>query len=273
MRRFRTIELRRGTLWGLVLALTLGVVPGSATATATAAEAPAIAAAADLKFALPELSALFSRETGLTVRLTFGSSGNMARQIAQGAPFELFFSASEEYVRFLAERSLTDGDGALYAIGRLVLFAHKESSLVPQGDLKALAAALDAGRLTYFAIANPEHAPYGRAAAEALQSAGLWESIREKLVIGENASQAAQFAASGSTDGGLIPYSLALAPAIGERGTFALVPAAAHAPLRQRMALIRGARETARRFYAFVQTPAARAILARYGFTPPAAAE
>ncbi len=104
---------------------------------------------------------------------------------------------------------------------------------------------------------------------EALKSAGLWERIRKRLVIGENASQAAQFAASGSTDGGLIPYSLALAPAIGERGTFALVPAGAHAPLRQRMALIRGAGETAWRFYAFVQTPAARAILARHGFAPP----
>ena len=273
MGRLRGIRRTRGALWGLYFALALWAAAGPATAADKAAEAPAIAAAADLKFALPEVSALFSRETGLTVRLTFGSSGNMARQIAQGAPFELFFSASEDYVRFLAERSLTDGDGALYAIGRLVFFAPKESSLVPKGGLAALATALDKGRVTYFAIANPEHAPYGRAAAEALKSAGLWERIRARLVIGENASQAAQFAASGSTDGGLIPYSLAIAPAIGERGTFALVPATSHAPLRQRMALIRGARQTARRFYAFVQTPAARAILARHGFAPPAAVD
>lgn len=241
---------------------------------AKAAGAPAIAAASDLRFALTEVVDLFTRQTGRTVRLTFGSSGNMARQIAQGAPFQVFFSASEDYVQFLAEKSLIVGDGALYAIGRLVLFVSAGSPLGSPGDfgraLDGLERALDQGQGVRFAIANPEHAPYGRAAEQTLTSAGLWDKIRRRLVIGENASQAAQFAASGSTVGGLIPYSLAVVPAMGERGTFVLVPAGSHAPLRQRMALIKGAGETARLFYAFVQQPPARAVLKRYGFDVPA---
>ncbi len=132
-----------------------------------------------------------------------------------------------------------------------------------------LRAALADGRIGKFAIANPEHAPYGRRAKEALTHAGLWDGLEGKLVLGENVSQAAQFATSGSAQGGIIAHSLALAPNVSKLGTFALIPQSWHRPLRQRMALLKGADHTARRFYDFVRGPRGRAILGRFGFVPP----
>ena len=235
---------------------------------ALAEDAPAIAAA-DLSYALNEVAADFKADTGREVKLTFGSSGNFATQIQQGAPFELFLSADEQYVQKLTAQGLTLGDGTLYAIGRIGLFAPKGSPLKVDGELNDLAAALKDGRLDKFAIANPEHAPYGRAAQSALEHAGLWEQIKPKLVLGENVSQATQFASSGSAQGGIIPLSLAKAPAIAALGRFALIPEDWHAPLRQRMVLLKGAGETARAFYDYVQKPRARAIFRRYGFLLP----
>ncbi len=236
---------------------------------AAALSPPTIAAASDLKFALEEIAARFRQDTGQTVRLTFGSSGNFARQIEQGAPFALFMSADEEFVLRLAERGLTLDRGTLYAVGRIVLFAPLGSPLVPDGQLKGLAAALRDGAITRFAIANPEHAPYGRRAEEALRHAGLWDALRPHLVLGENIAQAAQFATSGSTQGGIIAYSLALAPQVAALGRFALIPSDWHEPLRQRMALLRGADATARAFYEYLQREPARAVMRKYGFVLP----
>ena len=232
---------------------------------------PHVAAAADLQFALPELVAAFTRNGGAPLRLSFGSSGNFARQIVQGAPFELFLSADETYILRLADQGLTADRGALYAVGRLVLFAPHGSTLKADGQLADLKTALADGRLKRFAIANPEHAPYGRAARAALQHARLWESIQPKLVLGENAAQATQFAGSGSSQGGIVPLSLSKAPEIAKLGTFAPIPADWHAtePLRQRMALTRKAGVTARAFYDYVQKPAARALFVRHGFVLP----
>jgi len=234
-----------------------------------AADPPVIAAASDLHFALTEAAETFAAETGLHVELAFGSSGNFVRQIRQGAPFQMFLSADEEFVGALAEEGLTEGEGDLYAVGRIVILAPRGSRLKPDGTLRDLAAALNDGRVEKFAIANPEHAPYGRRAEEALRHAGLWNAIADKLVLGENVSQAAQFALSGAAEGGIVAYSLALAPNVAERGEYALIPQDWHAPLRQRMVLLSGARETARRFYAFVAAPSGRAILKRYGFVLP----
>ncbi|HDR46989.1 MAG TPA: molybdate ABC transporter substrate-binding protein, partial [Geoalkalibacter subterraneus] len=136
---------------------------------AVSAQKPAIAAAADLQFALQEIAARFQEETGLEVRLSFGSSGNFTHQIAQGAPFELFLSADENYVFYLAQKGLTRDQGTLYAIGRIVLFAPHGSPLCVDDSLQDLHAATTDGRIRRFAIANPEHAPYGRAAQAALQ--------------------------------------------------------------------------------------------------------
>jgi molybdate transport system substrate-binding protein len=234
-----------------------------------AAAAPGIAAASDLKFALDEIARDWSRGTGRAVRLTYGSSGNFRRQIAEGAPFELFLSADEAYVHALAREGRLEDEGTLYAVGRLVLFAPPGSPVDPGRGLAGLAEAARAGRVARVAIANPAHAPYGRAARQALESAGAWKPLEGRLVLGENVSQAAQFAVSGDATAGLFAYSLTFSPAVASRGRFALVPESAHAPLRQRMALVKGAGEEARAFYRHLQGPAARAIFARYGFAPP----
>lgn len=155
-----------------------------------AAEPPAVAAAADLKFALTEAATQFERDSGQKVRLSFGSSGNFTQQIENGAPFELFLSADEAFVFRLAEAGHTLDRGAQYAIGRLVLFVPERSPLKPDATLEDLRAALTDGRLRRFAIANPEHAPYGRAARSVLRHAGLWTAIEPRLVLGENAAQA-----------------------------------------------------------------------------------
>ena len=249
----------------LPLALGLCPLPGFAQSTA----APAVAAASDLKFAMEDIAAKFGAEAKREVRLAFGSSGNFYRQIEQGAPFEIFMSADEDLVSKLAASGKTIDDGKLYAIGRIVLFAPHGSSLKLDAPMVDLKAALFDGRVRRFAIANPEHAPYGRAAEQALRKVGVWDSIGPKLVLGENVSQAAQFAGSGSAQGGIFAYSLALAPSVSRLGKFVLLPEDMHQPLRQRMVLLKGAGDTSRAFYAYLQQAAARAIFKRYGFALP----
>ena len=251
--------------------LILIVVLSAAAPVARAAAVPVVAAAADLQYALTEVAAAFTQSSGRSVKLTFGSSGNFVRQIMQGAPFELFFSADEAYVRDLAERRLTPDGGVLYAVGRLALFVPNGSPVRADAQLRDVAAALDDGRLKKIAIANPEHAPYGRAARAVLMKKGLWQKAQGHLVKGENVSQAAQFAASGSAEAGLLAYSLVISARMAQAGTHALLPAEWHDPLRQRMVLLNGAGETARLFYAFAQSPPARAVFEKYGFTLPAA--
>ena len=240
-----------------------------APAPVRAQAAPLIAAAADLQFALAEIAARFRAGTGDEVRLSFGSSGNITRQIEQAAPVELFLSADEAFVFRLAEGGLTRDRGVLYALGRLALFTPPGSPLRAAEGMEAIRAALAAGQIRRFAIANPEHAPYGRAAEQALRATGLWDQLRPHLVLGENASQAAQFAVAGGSQGGIVAYSLVLAPAMRGRGEFHLLPAELHAPLRQRMVLTRRAGAVAQRFYVFMQAPQAREIMRRYGFVLP----
>ena len=252
-------------------AAALLVLLGAAPAAGREAAAPLVAAASDLHFALAEVATAFERATGERVRLVVGSSGNFTRQILQGAPFEMFFSADEEYVAQLQRAGATRDGGALYAIGRIALLVPEGSPLRADGSLADLRAALAAGHVTRFAIANPEHAPYGRRAEEALRRAGLWEAIRPRLVLGENVSQAAQFAASGNAQGGIVAYSLALSPQVASGSRHALIAAEWHAPLRQRVVLTRKAGPAAERFYRYVQEPAAREILRRHGFAAPGA--
>jgi molybdate transport system substrate-binding protein len=253
----------------LAAALLLMAAWASAEAQPLPADQPIVAAAADLQFALQEVAAAFHTDTGATVRLTFGSSGNFARQIRQGAPFQLYLSADESYVYDLARDGLTRDDGTLYAIGRIVLIARHDSPLRPDAALENLAAALAEGRISRFAIANPEHAPYGKRAEEALRHRGLWEALEPKLVMGENVSQAAQFAVSANAEGGIVAYSLALSERVSAHAAYALIPAEWHSPLRQRMVLVKRAGPVAERFYDYLQQPAARTILRRYGFALP----
>jgi molybdate transport system substrate-binding protein len=245
-----------------------GDAPGAAPAgpPGKASAAPLIAAASDLRFALDEVAAQFTRETGKQLRIVYGSSGNFRRQIAEGGPYELFLSADESFVLALAKEGFLVDEGVPYATGRLALVVPDGSPLKLDPSLRDLAAAAADGRVKRFAIANPEHAPYGRAAQEALTAAGAWERLKGRLVLGENVAQAAQFAVSGSAQGGIVALSLALAPGALGGARHVAIPESMHQPLRQRMALTKRATETARAFYRYLQAPAARAVLQRYGF-------
>lgn len=239
--------------------------------TAQSSGAGLVAAASDLQFALSDIAELFESRTGSSIKLSFGSSGNIARQIRQGAPFEIYFSADEKYALDLARDGYTRDAGQLYAIGRVVVIAPHHSDLEVDDKLSGLQKLLDRGQLTRFAIANPEHAPYGQRAEQSLKFFGLWDQIEAQLLYGENVSQAAQFATSGNAQGGLIAYSLALSKPVSARGNYALIPEQAHSPLRQRMVLLKNAGAVAERFYNFVQLPEVREIFRSYGFSSPLA--
>ena len=253
------------------LSLCLGLLAVSPPGGSAAAlqRPPTIAAASDLQFALEAIAKAFTAETGERVSLVFGSSGNLTRQIISGAPFELFLSADEAFVNTLADAGHTRDRGVLYAIGRIVLFAPRGSPLVVDEQMTGVRALLAKDSAMRFAIANPEHAPYGRAAEAALRARGLWDVLQPSLVLGENISQTAQFATAGGAAGGIIAYSLVLAPALKGRGTYALIPESLHPPLRQRMVLLKRAGPAIQRFYAYLQQPAARALFAQYGFAVP----
>lgn len=242
----------------------LGLAPAAAQQ-----RPPIVAAAANLNVALTEIAGQFARDQGSQVELVFGASGTLTRQIRDGAPFELFLAADEAFPRQLSAAGLTRDAGVVYAVGRLVLFAPDGSPLKVDADLAALKRLLQEGGVTRFAIANPDVAPYGRAAEAVLRTHGLWEPIRPRLVLGDTVAQAAQFASTGNAVGGLLPRSLVLAPGFADRGTYAVVPEADHPPLRQRMVLLARAGPTAAQFYAYVQGEAARAILRKHGYGVP----
>lgn len=227
-----------------------------------------VAAASDLHFAFKELVAEFERQTGDRVKLSLGSSGNFYSQIVNGAPFDLYFSADIGYPRKLAEAGLA-APGSLYqyATGRVVLWAPNGTKL----DLaKGLEVLLDPSAKKV-AIANPKHAPYGRAAVSAMEHVGVYDRVKPKVVHGENVSQAAQFVQSGAADVGIIALSLALAPSLQSAGTFWLIPQDAHPSIDQGAVIVNTSknRAAAQRFLEFVQTPAARSVMKRYGFLLP----
>jgi molybdate transport system substrate-binding protein len=236
---------------------------------AAAQRIPSVAAASDLQFALDEVVELYKQQTGKSIRVTYGSSGNFYQQIRQGAPFTLFMSADEDFVFKLADAAATRDRGALYAIGRIVLYTANGSPVAPDAAFSDLTKASQDGRLTKLAIANPEHAPYGRAAKQALEGAGLWSAVERKLVLGENVSQAAIFAASGSVQAGIIALSLATSAKFAASGRYVLIPDSLHAPLRQRMVVTQNADAETQAFYEFLQRAAARSVLKRFGFLLP----
>lgn len=261
------VDMFRRGLLAAVAALALVTGPAAAQG-----QAPVVAAAANLQFALEEIAESFAKDTGMRVRLAFGSTGNLARQIREGAPFELFLAADDAVPLALHRDGFTRDAGMIYALGRIVLVAPAGSPLDPAQGLEGVRALLQAGAITRFAIANPDHAPFGIAAREALSAAGIWDDLQPYLVLGENVSQAAQFALSGNAEGGIIAYSLALAPEVAARGGHALIPENLHQPLRQRMVLLKGAGAVATAFHDYMNGPAAREIMARYGFALPGGA-
>ena len=224
-----------------------------------------VAAASDLQFAMPALAAQFEKDTGRTLSVTFGSSGNFFTQLQNGAPFDVFLSADVNYPRQLETAGLVDkGSVRIYATGRIVLWARTGRTLDVARGLSVLADSA-VGRV---AIANPAHAPYGRAAVAALEHAGVYGAVRSKLVFGENVSQTAQFAQTGNADAAVVALSLALAPAMKEQGRYYDIPQDFYPPIEQGAAVMRssGQKALADRFVAFLAQPAAVAILESYGF-------
>ena len=233
---------------------------------AHAGEKITIAAAADLKFALDEIVVLFSKaHPAGQIETIYGSSGKFQAQIRQGAPFDLYFSADIAYPRALKEEGLAASEVQPYAVGRIVLWSlSRDASKMMLADFAGPA-------IRKIAIANPQHAPYGKRAEEALKAAGVWKEAEPKLVYGENVAQAAQFVQSGNAQAGIIALSLALSPKLAKQGGYALIPDNLHRPLEQGFIVTRraAANPLAQAFARFMAGQEARAVMTRYGFVLP----
>lgn len=241
----------------------IGACRGSSETTSPAPVTLTVSAAADLTLAFQEIGQVFEQKTGTKVVFNFGSTGQLAQQIEQGAPVDLFAAANVSFVDELEQQGLIVPETkALYARGRLTLWTRADSLLqieriedLAQPEIKRIA------------IANPEHAPYGKAAQEALQSAGIWETIEPKLVPGENIAQTLQYAETGNVDVAIVALSLS----VSSEGRWVLVPEALHQPLDQALAVIKGTQyeQQTRQFADFINGPEGRPIMRRYGFILP----
>lgn len=250
----------------LLLALALlAALPGRAQ---EGRQPLAIAAAADLVYCLKDLDAAFTKQhADVDLKVSTGSSGNFCAQIQNGAPFDVFLSADVSFPQTLAKAGLANADSlTIYAIGRIVLWTTKADVDVTKG-----LAVVNADAVKKFAIANPEHAPYGRAAKAALGHEGLWTAAEPKLVLGENIAQTAQFVQTGAADAGVVALSLVLSPALEKTGRWVEIPTDFYPKLEQAAILTaRGAKNPAAKAYVeFLRTKEARAIFDRYGFRLP----
>jgi molybdate transport system substrate-binding protein len=229
-----------------------------------------VAAAADLQFALKDVVAEFERaHPNIHVDTTIGASGNLYSQLANQAPFDVFLSADRQYPQKLIQAGRADGSTEFrYAVGQLVVWVQHSSPLdVEHLGIKAL---LEPS-VKKIAIANPKHAPYGRAAEAALKSLGVYDRVKDRLVFGENVAQTAQFVESGAAEAGVIAHSLALAPAMKDRGKSWNVPLSSYPKLEQAGVVLTASknRDAALEFCRFLQSQGGRTILGRYGFVRP----
>ena len=235
-----------------------------------------VAAASDLNAAMQRLTPAFEKQTGIHVSVSLGSSGNFFAQIANGAPFDVFLSADKSYPEKLEQSGLAEpGTIALYARGRLVIWWPNSVHLDLQSkNLQGLTGGLDSLKspeIHRIAIANPEHAPYGRAAVAVLQHYGIYESVKPKLVLGENISQTAQFAQSGNADVAFVALALALSNPMKNKGQFLLLPESSYPPLDQAAVVVRSSpnKQQARRFVQFLTSSEGQKILSDFGFGAP----
>jgi molybdate transport system substrate-binding protein len=227
-----------------------------------------VAAASDLSFAMKELAANYEKQTGTMVKVTLGSSGNFFTQIQNGAPFDMFFAADIDYPKKLEAAGLGEpGTLYQYATGKIVMWVPAASKLDVS---KGLALLLDPA-VRKISIANPKHAPYGRAAVAAMTKQGIYDKLADKLVFGENISQATQFVESGNADVGIIALSLAMAPAMADKGRYFEVPQDMYPPLDQGAVIINASqkKDEAKQFLAYLKTPESVALMERYGFKLP----
>ena len=227
-----------------------------------------MAAASDLQFTMQDIAAPFQKETGKSVQLIYGSSGNFFQQLQNGAPFDVFFSANLDYAKKLKAAGLADpATYYQYAKGKIVIWVPKESKLDVSSGLKAL---LDPS-VKKIAVANPQHAPYGQAAVAAMQKEGAYDKVKAKLVLGENISQTVSFVVSGSADVGIVALSRALSPNMKDQGRYAEIAAGEYPPIEQACVILSSSKnkEIAGQFLVFVKTPAMRELLEKYGFEVP----
>lgn len=230
-----------------------------------AAQSITVAAAADLQFAMQDVAAQFRKQAGKEVKLIYGSSGNFFQQLQNGAPFDMFFSADLDYAKKLESAGLTEpGSYYEYATGRIVIWVLSDSKLDLGPGLKVL---LNPS-IAKIAVANPQHAPYGRAAVAAMQREGIYDKVRDKLVLGENISQTASFIMSRSADVGIVALSLALSPNMKAKGRYFEVPAGDYPPIKQACVILNSSKNkaTAEQFLSFIKTAAAVDTLRMYGF-------
>lgn len=235
-------------------------------ATAAHAEKITIAAAADLKFAMDEITAGFKKShSGAEVQVVYGSSGKFRTQIQQGAPYDIYFSADIAYPRDLAKQGLAGSEVKPYAFGRIVIWSNSMNAA------KMTLANLTDPQITRIAIANPKHAPYGKRAEEALKASGLWDKVQPKLVFGENIAHTAQFVQTGNAQIGIIALSLALNPELAQKGGYYLIPEKLHQPLEQGYVLTKAGADKAlaKRFSEYMTSNETRAIMTKYGFVLP----
>lgn len=252
---------RRTRLWMLLLA---AVLPGEFCT----AQSITVAAAADLQFAMQEVAAGFQKATGKEVKLIYGSSGNFFQQIQNGAPFDMFFSANLDYAKKLESSGLTTpGSYYQYARGKIVVWVPNDSKINIASGLKSLLDPL----VKKIAVANPQHAPYGQAAVAAMQSEGVYGKVKDKLVIGENISQAASFVVSGVADVGVVALSLALSPNMKDKGRYTEIPAFEYPPIEQACVILNSSKDqaTAKQFLSYIKTAVVAETLKRYGFDVP----
>lgn len=248
-------------LWGLAF---VGLLFGGMQAQA---EVLRVAAASNLKFVLADIEAQYRQHTRQVTEFSYGSSVQLARQIQQGLPVQLFISADEAQVAWLAQAGLTRDAGQRYAMGRLAMVSPKGSGIaLGKGPQAALQALRPGDKL---AMANPQLAPYGQAAQEMLQKLGVWERVRSQVVLGDNVGQATQFVLSGAAPLGLTAYSLTLAPEAADKLQVWPVPESLHAPLPQRLVLLKGAGPQAQAFRDYLLGPASRALWEKHGYALP----
>jgi molybdate transport system substrate-binding protein len=264
------IQIHKQALWwaGVVL-FVLAMVPWGVQAQ-TKAAVPArikIAAASNLKFVLADLVGQYKQQTGVQVDVNLGASGNLARQIMQGLPVEQFISADEAWVAELVKAGRTVDAGQRYGTGRLALIVPKNSALPLGQGLAAVVRAMKPG--DKFAIANPALAPYGVAAEEALQRAGVGPLPAENKVLGDNIGQATQFVATGAAQAGITALALTFAPEISGNLQVLPLPTDLHVPLHQSMALLKGSGVAAADWHKFLLSPAAQAVFVRHGYALP----
>jgi molybdate transport system substrate-binding protein len=248
----------------VILVLIVGLLSPSLIA-----EDVRVAAAADLNYAMKDLAARFEQKSRNKVDLSFGASGNFYSQIQNGAPFDLFFSADLDYAKKLAEAGKIESASVrTYAIGHLVLWVPNSVKLDPE-KLK-MDLLLDPS-IKKIAVANPQHAPYGRAAMAALEHFGLKDKVAGKLVLGENISQTAQFVQSGNAQAGLIALSLAMSPAMKNAGKYWELPQDVYPEIQQGVGILSSSKQkqAAQAFIDYISSPEGTAVLEQYGFRVP----